>query len=332
MSATQSTKFSPAWILFFLAPVVGELLPGFSPPFTFLNPFASFFLFALYGAGAILCRELAVRTGRSWPTILALGAAVVLLKEGLMTASIFSPDLSGPLASYGRFLGVNWVWLVQSVLFQSVFAIAIPILLVNLLFPQRRNEPWLTMNGAWGLIGLLLSGLVLGVIFISPYHPALIYYAITVAAIVGIIVGSLNLPYTLHLTKSKNVAAPYVFGTLSFLATLLFVASTWLFPRSPLPAPFAIAALLGLAFYVLRTVLAMSGDAQKWKDSQQAAFLTGALAFYIVIAPFKEWFPQDGQDMRGMTFVAVGAALFLVGLNWWVRSRTPGQHQYISRV
>src|ERR1700680_3004629 len=134
MSATQSTKFSPAWILFFLAPVVGELLPGFYTPFTFLNPFASFFLFSLYGAGAILCRELAVRTGRSWPTILALGAAVVLLKEGLMTASIFSPELA-PLASYGRFLGVNWVWLVQSVLFESVFAIAIPILLVNLLFP-----------------------------------------------------------------------------------------------------------------------------------------------------------------------------------------------------
>jgi len=67
-----------------------------------------------------------------------------------MTASIFNPDLLIRLLAMVRFLGVNWVWLVQSVLFQSVFAIAIPILLVNLLFPQRRSEPWLTMNGAWG--------------------------------------------------------------------------------------------------------------------------------------------------------------------------------------
>jgi len=130
--------------------------------------------------------------------------------------------------------------------------------------------------------------------------------------------------------KKQKCRAPYVFGMLSFLATLLFVVSTWLFPRSPLPAPVEIVILLGLAFYVLRTVLAMSGDAQKWKESQQVALLTGALAFYIVLAPFKEWFPQNGQDMRGMTFVAVGAALFLVGLNWWVRSRTPSSQQYIS--
>ncbi len=330
MSATQTTKFSPAWILFLLAPIVGELLTGFSPPFKFLNPFVSFFLFALYGAGAVLCRELAVRTGRGWPTMLVLGAGVVLLKEGLMTASLFTPDLAGPLGSYGRFLGVNWVWLVQSLLFESIFAIAIPILLVNLLFPQRRNEPWLNVTGAWWLIGLLLSGLILGILFLSPYHPAPIYYILTLAAAVGISIGSLSLPSTLRITKSKNVAAPYVFGMFSFVGTLLFALSGWLLPRSPLPAPITIAAFVGLAFYTLRTVLAMSGDAQKWKDSQQAALLTGALAFYVLLAPFKEWFPQ-GQDTRGMTFVAVGTAIFLIGLNWLVRSRTPNQQQYIAR-
>ncbi|HEY4387715.1 MAG TPA: hypothetical protein VGN34_24955, partial [Ktedonobacteraceae bacterium] len=63
------------------------------------------------------------------------------------------------------------------------------------------------------------------------------------------------------------------------------------------------------------------------RDTQQAALLSGALAFYVLIAPFKEWFPQ-GQDMRGMTFVAVGAAVFLIALNWLVRSRNT-QQQFI---
>jgi hypothetical protein len=325
MEVQNTTKSSPAWILFFLAPLVGELITGFSPPLRFINPLTSFFLFALYGAGAVLCRELAFRSGRSWPTILALGAAVVLLKEGIMTASLFSPGLADPLASYGRFLGVNWFWLVQSLLFETVFAIAIPILLVNLLFPQRRSTAWIGAAGTWWMLGLLISGLLLGLVFLSPYHPSPIYYLITLGAVVAITLSSLNLPYTIRMTKSKNVADPYVFGILALLATFVFALSSWLLPHSPLPAPVAIAALLGLAFYVLRTILLMSGNAQSWKEKQQAALLTGALAFYVVLAPLKEWFPQ-GQDMRGMTFVAVGAALFLVVLNWLVYSRGAQQH------
>ncbi|HTK08793.1 MAG TPA: hypothetical protein VL485_16605 [Ktedonobacteraceae bacterium] len=326
MSATNTAKFSPAWVLFFLAPLLGELLPGISPPFKFINPIASFFLFALYGGGAILCRELTVRTGRGWPTLLALSAVIVLLKEGVMTASLFSPDLAGPLV-YGRFLGVNWVWLVQSLLFESIFALAIPILLVHLLFPQRRNEPWIDTIGALWIIGLLLSGLLLGVFFLSPYRPSFVYYLIALAVAAGITVGALNLPYTFRVTKSRAVASPYVFGILSFLGTFVFALITWLLPRSPLPAFVEIAALLALAFYVLKTVLEMSGNAQKWRDSQQAALLSGALAFYVLLAPFKEWFPQ-GQDMRGMTFVAVGATVFLIGLNWLVRSRNT-QQQFV---
>jgi hypothetical protein len=331
MSATNTAKFSPAWILFFVAPIVGELLPGVSSPFKFINPITSFFLFALYGGGAILCRELTVRTGRGWPTILGLSAVVVLLKEGVMTASLFSPDLPGSLANYGRFLGVNWVWLVQSLLFESVFALAIPILMVNLLFPQRRNEAWLNTTGALWAIGLLLSSLLLSVFFVSSYHPWFLYYLITLAVAAGIAVGAINLPYTFRLTTNRAVAAPYIFGILAFLGTLAFAVITWLLPHSPFPALVEIAVLVILAGYIGKTVLEMSGNAQKWMDSQQAALLSGALAFYVLLAPFKEWFPPEGQEMHGMTFIAVGAVVFLVGLNWLVRSRNT-QQQYIART
>ena len=106
---------------------------------------------------------------------------------------------------------------------------------------------------------------------------------------------------------------------------------TWLLPHSPIPAPVEIAALVLLTIYVGKTVLEMSGNARKWRDSQQAALLSGALAFYVLLAPFKEWFPPQGQEMRGMTFIAVGAVVFLIGLNWLVRSRDT-QQQYIART
>jgi len=51
-------RISPAVVLFVLAPAVGELLSGSSPPVEFFNPFTFFLLAALYGGGAILVREL----------------------------------------------------------------------------------------------------------------------------------------------------------------------------------------------------------------------------------------------------------------------------------
>jgi hypothetical protein len=70
MSKTRSWK--PVLTLFFLSPIVGELLSGSTPLPHFLNPLTLFFLTGLYGSGAIIVRELlkdGVKDGRrffSW--------------------------------------------------------------------------------------------------------------------------------------------------------------------------------------------------------------------------------------------------------------------------
>ena len=61
-------------MLFFLAPAVGELLSGSSPPLKFFNPFERLMEAFLYGSGALLAREFTLRWRRGWPTLLALGA------------------------------------------------------------------------------------------------------------------------------------------------------------------------------------------------------------------------------------------------------------------
>ena len=132
-------------MLFFLAPAVGELLSGSSPPAEFFNPFTLLLLAALYGSGALLAREVRVRWNKGWPTVLALGAVYAIVEEGLMVKSFFDPawvDL-GLLGTYGRWGGVNWVWCLHLTAFHAVFSIAIPILLVELLFPVHRQERWL---------------------------------------------------------------------------------------------------------------------------------------------------------------------------------------------
>jgi len=110
MSKTRSWK--PVLTLFFLSPIVGELLSGSTPLPHFLNPLTLFFLTGLYGSGAIIVREAVKRWGKGWASVLLLGAAYGVLEEGVMVKSFFDPawpDL-GILGIYGRWLGVNWVW------------------------------------------------------------------------------------------------------------------------------------------------------------------------------------------------------------------------------
>ena len=60
---------APAWVLFFLAPVVGELLSTSAPPAEFFKPIIFLVLCILYGGGAIIVRELTIRWEKGWPTL-----------------------------------------------------------------------------------------------------------------------------------------------------------------------------------------------------------------------------------------------------------------------
>ena len=114
MTITRLVK-SPAIMLFLLAPLIGELLSGSAPPVEFFNPFGFILLTALYGSGAVVMRELRVRWNKGVGTTLLLGAAYAVIEEGLMVASFFNPEWSdlGQLSVYGRWFGVNWVWVVM---------------------------------------------------------------------------------------------------------------------------------------------------------------------------------------------------------------------------
>lgn len=102
-------KISPAIVLFFLAPAIGELLSGSAPPAEFFNPIGLLLLSSLYGSGALLARELKLIWKKGYVSLFILGAAYGVIEEGLMVKSFFDPgwmDL-GVLGVYGRWLEVN---------------------------------------------------------------------------------------------------------------------------------------------------------------------------------------------------------------------------------
>lgn len=83
-----------AFVLVLMAPLVAELLAGSTP---LGQPIVLAFLLPvyllLYGAGALLIRELVRHSGRGWTSILLLGAAYGLIEEGFVSQSLFNPTL-----------------------------------------------------------------------------------------------------------------------------------------------------------------------------------------------------------------------------------------------
>src|SRR5689334_1076568 len=158
---TTLRRGAPAATLFVLAPVIGEVLFG-AIPLSRL-PFGLLGVVGLYGGGAILVRELVVRRrlGAAWMVV--LGLAYGLVEEGLVVQSLFDQHFRGLdfLGYYGHWLGVSWVWLEFIVPYHAVFSIAIPIVIAELLFPDRRDMPWLGLRGSAGVAVLFVANALL---------------------------------------------------------------------------------------------------------------------------------------------------------------------------
>ena len=132
--------------LLVLAPLLGEVLPGSTPPLALLtNPFAVAYNLALYGGGALVVRELIRRRALGWANLLLLGAAYGVLEEGLVVTSWFNPLWPDTVFLHGRgsLLGINWIWALGLTLFHMVVSLAASITLAEALFPEGADRPWL---------------------------------------------------------------------------------------------------------------------------------------------------------------------------------------------
>jgi hypothetical protein len=327
-------RWIPAVVLFFAAPAVGELLCGNMPPKQFFNPAPLLFAAALYGGGAIIIRELALRWGKGWPTILALGAAYAAVEEGLMVKSYFNPQ--GParfLGDYGWWGGVNWPWVADMTLYHGVHSIAISILLVELLFPARRGESW-AKGWVLAVLGALLAAdVLLGFLFFGaegeeggpPFWPPLVPYLATAAAVALVVLLARYLPAG-TLTRGPGTPAaarPVWFWLIGFAGAFAFMLNMFLVPHIWVPA---VNILIGaaLACLVGLKLLRMSRGGAAWTDRHRLAVIAGDFCVFILFLPIVEF--NQGAAKRGVTLVALAAAVFLLILWRRVRRRDAGGH------
>lgn len=311
---TTLRRIAPALVLFLLAPLVAEFLNGNLS----ISAIISLRLLApLYGGGVILIREAARRTGRGWPTMLLLGLAFGVVEEGLVMQSLFNPAYAdiGQRAGAAQLpgLGVNAWWTLFVLTLHVVWSTAVPIIVVEGLFPGRSTTPWL------GNAGLTTVGIVfvLGAVVIFAANrqqerflastPQLLGTALTVAALItgAFLVGRRPRPRT-HATPTAPrpwLVAAATLAALGLFAVCGFVLSGWT----------AVGAWAVL-FITATVLVALWSQRQRWGAAHQVAMAAAALGVYAVSA--FSVVPVMGAkgkvDLIGNTVFALGTLGLLV--------------------
>jgi len=159
-----------------LAATLAEVLTGSTPlPTIILYPIGFVFNIGLYGGGALLIREASVRWRKRWGAVLPLGGAYAVGEEGFAAKTMINPN--SPIIgnqAYSHWLGINWVPLAALTIFHAAFSIAVPILLIELIFPETKGRRLLGRVGLILTMGLYAADVVLlSLWFGDPYHPSL---------------------------------------------------------------------------------------------------------------------------------------------------------------
>jgi hypothetical protein len=315
----------PAVILYVLSPGIAELLSGSTPPAEFFNPFGFLLLTAFYGSGALLARELTLRWNKGWPTVVLLGMAYGIVEEGLAVKSFFDPNWMdlGPLGVYGRWAGVNWVWSAGLTLYHAVFSIAIPIMLTNLLFPAWKARPWLSRRAFRVWSAVLALVVLLCNLLLTSYRPSFLHLGLSSAAVIGLCALARRAPATAQLRSAPRLPRPLGMFGRGFAATVGLFILLWVLPNTAIPAFATLMLLVGWASFVVRQAARLA-DHPDWSPSQTLATASGALLFFILLAPLTQLDPNPPDDRSGMALVALGAALFLVWVGRHLRTTAPG--------
>jgi len=161
-----------ALILLILAPIGAEYVAAYDTstgrPLELLA--GLLFLVPLYGAPAVLIRELARRRGLGWPGIAALALAAGVLQAGVIDQSLFSRTYRD-IDYWSAMVDPTWIgWLglgafpaLNFLAGHAIWSFCAPIALAEAVRPRYAYTPWLRRTGliVLTLLYLAASGLIL---------------------------------------------------------------------------------------------------------------------------------------------------------------------------
>jgi len=276
-----------AWTLALLTPLIAELTFG-STPFRFT--YLVLLWLPIYGAGVLLIRELVMRAGRGWPSIILLGLAYELAEDGLGLQALTSPHLYHAADWAPQILGFNIAYWILNIIYHVVFSAVIPIFITNLIFPAFKDKPYLKKGGlVWaGLFAILGVLMMRGAVPPNQdpgYNEPLAVIVGCVVAIITIGIVALRLLPRRQVVATTNTAVPSTMNLAGFGAASTMVVFALMYPfagaHQPLfthgawaYVPIAVGAALAIWTY---RIIARWSRSSRWSSRTALALAGGAL-------------------------------------------------------
>ncbi|MFI5916023.1 hypothetical protein [Dactylosporangium sp. NPDC051541] len=314
---TSKHHYPPALILFLLAPLLAEYLLG-NIPLGSTDALAAYLPVAmLYGAGALIIRECAVRAGRGWPTIAVLAVAYGVIEEGAVTQSLFNPsyvDLN--LNQYGTIpgTGTGAPWALYVLTLHCVWSITVPIAVVQALFPAAAGAPWLPRPLlAATAVPYLLGAALLGVgTHLSEHFLATPGQLAATGAIAVVLV---VLAFLLPRPRPAGATTPWspavlagvalLCGTAFFLLYIVGVGGRRLAPPAYLTATLALEVAVAAGLWLAATRTA-------WTARHTFGVATGGVLTYAWAGVYVQRSQYDSTAATGIVQAAVIAAALAI--------------------
>ena len=324
MPSSKSRGWRAALTLVVLAPLIGEVLSG-ATRISFIFAFVPEMM--VWGCGALIIRELVRRWGGGWTSVLLLGLGLSIAEEFIIQQTSLAP-LPWPAigANYGRLGGVNWIYFLFMLGYESVWVALVPIQITELIFADRRNERWL------GTRGLIISAVifVLGsfiawaawikrarpIVFHAPnYTPPTTTILAGLLAIALLALAAYKASSTLRMPiTSRTPPSPWIVAPAALVMGLPWYWLMALIFGSRSSLPFWIPIIMALTWAALAYLIVRYWTSSpQWRDIHRWALAFGA-TLVCMIAGFSDSSHWPRIDLIGKAILNVFAVIGLLVL------------------
>lgn len=327
-------RIAPAITLMLLAPLIAEYLPGATRT-------SSLFVFplemAIWGGGALLIRAAVRHFKLGWLNMFLMACALSIAEEFVIQQTTIAPLIIQitPGPPFGRAFGVNYEYFLWAVFYEAVLVVMVPVMVTELIFKDRREDPWVGKVGA-SIVGVLFviacipawylwTQLVREVVLKLPhYSPPVAWVAAGVAAIFMLVFLALG-PTRQALRGDRvpsNPPSPWLLGIGAAIAAvvwqwLVVLAFGW---QPQFPVWIAMAA--GIAVAVIALALLPRYIAHPaWSDSHRMGTALGAILGSMAIGFSGFIYGTSPLDLWGKIISNAIAVALVLKLAATVRAR-----------